>query len=814
EHHDNIFRKVRGILNKLTPDRFDKLSLELLNVGIDSQTVLKGIIFLIIQKALNEPKYSSLYARLCQRLCEDAPNFESPKSNVTTFTKLLLNKCQDEFENRSKATEVAFERDGPLTPEEMEQSLIAKSKMLGNIKFIGELGKLEMVQEGKLPGCSSNNDASTYSGNNNVCPNPEDLECLCQILRTVGKRLDHDRAQAWMDQYFERIKTLQNMPGLPPRIKFMLQDIIELRANKWQPRKTVLPEGAPRTIQQVIRLCVCTSGIGSECMENQESIQEESGLFNTNKMPQHPNMSPSYLLSDPFFSGPPSNPQFFNDPFGGVMGTNNPGSHWLGGGTARELPPRFRKQQQQDPEMNKPSLLDRNLAKVKPSTSLEEGEHRHKPSSSSNNPMPQFHPLASASMGSRPPLLPQAGYYPPNYPPNFMRPPPFNMPPYHLPGAPSNFHPPHMVMPSRGFEGYGAGRGAPQMHLMRPNQKGHNDEEISLRPMNALAPTAAATGNVMKYPTDEDRDNMSRLIKSLHEKELFTSDQFMKSFKILLDRLSILEQDLPLAKSHLARLAAQAVCCDSVSLIDIAGPLASGNHYPMFLLCLQQLVKLESSQWLAGRFDASKINLRSMLPAELEKNDRLMEILEDRGLGFLLPLQRVQGEMWKHGVAAVGPSAAVFFKWLKENVDQKLHSDPMFVSMLVTTLIKFITMESTLKEGLDTSVAPDKQTVLKEKQLLEKYKGVLQKFLLDKIDLHVSAIYALQVFSHSMNNPKGLLLRLFSTLYDLEVIYEEAFLKWKEEVNELQPGKGQALFQVNQWLVWLEQADEDSEEED
>lgn len=55
---------------------------------------------------------------------------------------------------------------------------------------------------------------------------------------------------------------------------------------------------------------------------------------------------------------------------------------------------------------------------------------------------------------------------------------------------------------------------------------------------------------------------------------------------------------------------------------------------------------------------------------------------------------------------------------------------------------------------------------------------------------------------------------MFSNLYDMEVLCEEAFLKWKEEVNDLQPGKGQALFQVNQWLVWLEQADEDSEEED
>lgn len=31
-----------------------------------------------MDKALEEPKYSSLYAQLCLRLAEDAPNFDGP----------------------------------------------------------------------------------------------------------------------------------------------------------------------------------------------------------------------------------------------------------------------------------------------------------------------------------------------------------------------------------------------------------------------------------------------------------------------------------------------------------------------------------------------------------------------------------------------------------------------------------------------------------------------------------------------------------------------------------------------------------------
>lgn len=47
EKYDDIFRAVRGILNKLAPEKFIKLSDELLNIGLDSALVLKGVIILV-----------------------------------------------------------------------------------------------------------------------------------------------------------------------------------------------------------------------------------------------------------------------------------------------------------------------------------------------------------------------------------------------------------------------------------------------------------------------------------------------------------------------------------------------------------------------------------------------------------------------------------------------------------------------------------------------------------------------------------------------------------------------------------------------
>jgi hypothetical protein len=42
-----IVLQVRGILNKLTPEKFEKLNNDILNIGLESTTILKGVILLV-----------------------------------------------------------------------------------------------------------------------------------------------------------------------------------------------------------------------------------------------------------------------------------------------------------------------------------------------------------------------------------------------------------------------------------------------------------------------------------------------------------------------------------------------------------------------------------------------------------------------------------------------------------------------------------------------------------------------------------------------------------------------------------------------
>jgi hypothetical protein len=56
-----------SILNKITPETFDNLVVQLLE-GIDNERILPRIISLLFEKALDEPHYSSLYAQVDCRM--------------------------------------------------------------------------------------------------------------------------------------------------------------------------------------------------------------------------------------------------------------------------------------------------------------------------------------------------------------------------------------------------------------------------------------------------------------------------------------------------------------------------------------------------------------------------------------------------------------------------------------------------------------------------------------------------------------------------------------------------------------------------
>ncbi|XP_024271903.2 LOW QUALITY PROTEIN: eukaryotic translation initiation factor 4 gamma 1 [Oncorhynchus tshawytscha] len=268
-----LFKRVRSILNKLTPQMFQQLMKQVTELTIDTEERLKGVIDLIFEKAISEPNFSVAYANMCRCLIGlKVPTTDKPGVTVN-FRKLLLNRCQKEFE-KDKDDDVIFEKkqkelDAAAMEEkdrlkaELEEAKDkARRRSLGNIKFIGELFKLKMLTEAIMHDCIvkllKNHDE-------------ESLECLCRLLSTIGKDLDFEKAKPRMDQYFAQMDKIIKEKKTSSRIRFMLQDVLDLRRNTWVPRRG---EQGPKTIDQIHK--------DAELEEHREVLKVQQQLLNQN----------------------------------------------------------------------------------------------------------------------------------------------------------------------------------------------------------------------------------------------------------------------------------------------------------------------------------------------------------------------------------------------------------------------------------------------------------------------------------------------------------------------------------------------------
>ncbi|KAK4372335.1 hypothetical protein RND71_007719 [Anisodus tanguticus] len=241
-------RQLKAILNKLTPQNFEKLFQQVKEVNIDNVVTLNGVISQIFDKALMEPTFCEMYANFCQHLAAELPDLSEDNEKIT-FKRLLLNKCQEEFERGEREEQEANvtneEGEVKLSAEEREEKRVkARRRMLGNIRLIGELYKKKMLTERIMHECIKKL-LGDYQN-----PDEENVEALCKLMSTIGVMIDHAKAKEHMDAYFDRMEKLSNNMKLSSRVRFMLKDSIDLRKNKWQQRRKV--EG-PKKIEEVHR---------------------------------------------------------------------------------------------------------------------------------------------------------------------------------------------------------------------------------------------------------------------------------------------------------------------------------------------------------------------------------------------------------------------------------------------------------------------------------------------------------------------------------------------------------------------------------
>uniref|UniRef100_A0A672Q205 Eukaryotic translation initiation factor 4 gamma 2 n=1 Tax=Sinocyclocheilus grahami TaxID=75366 RepID=A0A672Q205_SINGR len=618
--------------------------------------------------------------------------------------------------------------------------------MLGNIKFIGELCKLDLIHESILHKCIKT--LLEKKKRVQLKDMGEDLECLCQIMRTVGPRLDHEKAKSLMDQYFGRIQSLMNNKDLPARIRFLLQDTMELRENNWVPRKAFIDNG-PKTINQIRQDAVKDLGVFIPPMN--QGIRMDfflEGPFMPNRM----KLDRETLggLANMFGQMPGScigtGPGVIQDRFSPTLGRHRTNPLFNGHSAHMASQP------QSQFDLGMKPFIKSNQISLRPAQSF----------LMNKNQVPKLHPQIPTMI-------------PPSAQPPRTQTPPLGQPPQL--GLKTN---PPLIQEK------------PQKTTKKPVPAKEEllkmTENIVTDYLNSKNMEDAVSGvKEMKAPkhflpemlskiilcslerSDEDREQASTLIHTLRTEGFITGDNFMQ--------VSYLAFFFPFS-------------------------IVSDWSFTAFILLLNRI-----------DFDDMLYLTRYFCFLEIDQNkDRMLEVLEGKGLSFLFPLLKLEKELLKQIKA--DPSPQAIYKWIKDNISPKLHTDKGFINILMTSFLQYIFAELGVNEGDEQLASPSKEQLDQEKQLLLSFMPVMQKFLHNHADLQVGALYALQVHCNANTFPKGMLLRYFVNFYDMEIIEEEAFLKWKEDISQEFPGKGKALFQVNQWLTWLETAEEEESEEE
>jgi translation initiation factor 4G len=258
---DLVQRKVKAALNKMTPEKFDKISNDILSIASQSKDetdgrTLRQVIQLTFEKACDEAHWSSMYAKFCERMLQDmGPDIrdEGVKDKHgavvvggALFRKYLLNRCQEEFE-RGWEVNLPEKPEGQseevMLSEEYYIAAAAKRRGLGLIQFIGELYKLGMLTLRIMHECVVK--LLNFEGT----PDEAAIESLVKLLRTIGATMDADpKGHSMMDTYIDRIQTIMKIDGIASRMYYMLLDTNELRRKQWRSKDD---QKGPKTITEI-----------------------------------------------------------------------------------------------------------------------------------------------------------------------------------------------------------------------------------------------------------------------------------------------------------------------------------------------------------------------------------------------------------------------------------------------------------------------------------------------------------------------------------------------------------------------------------
>ncbi|XP_051735410.1 eukaryotic translation initiation factor 4 gamma 3 isoform X7 [Ctenopharyngodon idella] len=828
-----LFRKVRSILNKLTPQMFNQLMKQVTDLTIDTEERLKGVIDLVFEKAIDEPSFSVAYGNMCSCLAMlKVPMTDKPNTTVN-FRKLLLNRCQKEFE-KDKVDDDAFEKkhreleaatsasERERLQEELEEAKDkARRRSIGNIKFIGELFKLRMLTEAIMHDCVvkllKNHDE-------------ESLECLCRLLTTIGKDLDFEKAKPRMDQYFNQMEKIVKERKTSSRIRFMLQDVIDLRLHNWVSRRADL---GPKTIEQIHKEAKL------EEQEEQRKVHQQLLSKDNKRRPgvqREETWSTVPMTKNSRTIDPTKIPKISKPTIDEKIQLGPRNQNWIkgssGGAGAKAS----------ESDVSRPSASLNRYSPLQPSAP---------PASSLPSTSPDFD--ARRVLSSRGSSGRERNDKPLSVGPTRTGP--------ILLGSSNKEAPEESVQEVSRRDSYASDTPklpASTADKSRLERSQSRESAVKLEVLSGPSPDKTAEEDMerrSKSIIDEflhindykeavqcveeleqpamlyvfvrvgvdstlersqiTRDHMGQLLYQLLHAGILLKLQFFKGFSETLEIADDMAIDIPHIWLYLAELVTPVLREGGISMRELFSEFSKpllpvGRAGILFseilhLLCKQMSHRKVGSLWrdsglswadfIPETEDVHSFITEHKLDFTLSDGSNLTEAVSKRTLSP----EELNKQLEKLLLEDMAGDEQIF-DWVEANLDESEMSSPPFLRALMTAVCK----AAVKTEGSSCKV---------DLTIIQRRLPVLHKYLNSDTERQLQALYALQALIVKLDQPANLLRMFFDCLYDEDVISEDAFYKWEVSKDPAeQQGKGVALKSVTAFFTWLREAEEESED--
>ncbi|XP_023948132.2 eukaryotic translation initiation factor 4 gamma 3 [Bicyclus anynana] len=826
----DLYKKFRGILNKLTPQKFDTLLDKVKSLEITTQTRLEGVIDLVFEKAIEEPNFSEAYAVLCSKLSTLKVPCDNDPDKCVNFRGLILSRCQNQFMTKKTDEQVLkLEKeledcDDPAKKKELleqlsEEQRRVRKRSVGNVRFIGELYKLKMLTGKIIIYCM------TYLVDK---MEEEKLECLCKLLTTIGQQVEKE-SKDQLDVIFKRLHAIafRKTSDISSRVRFMIHDVIDLRLGSWVTKNVI--DSRPKMMNQILKEAeqqqrnielmnaspsrgkrsgdVRRQGRQDLMMDNQRKAPRVTYTVDTSKFKAvntQKNLSDIKLAPPSAWNHGSRTMSSTKDPVRASSGPMVSLSRNMFSAldTIQNPPALSIRQKSTDYQQSKSierctftSQRDFNTNNSRGVSSTSSTSTSRSNSGRGNNNI-TF--KRSEETLPRVPQQPSALPLKPSAVPQVI--------------SASSQNPSAMPQEPLGEpqEALPEGMKREVKMLVMETLDNPNDEEFASvfkDTLPSLYHSAAVTEilNIALEKSTKDVQTIAKATNRLLSSGTVSGEHFLTGMTEIVECAPDLQIDIPMLYEYLGKFIAPLIEGKHITFVQIFGickNIIKSNHGHLFLRPLMRYLKDSAGpSFVKMKWSESGLDLKQWM-----KEEQVPKWLEDNKCEFLVDDKSIAAtekllspmETQRHLLQLMNAeeNCEYILGWVRDNVGVSSTED-WFMRCLIQAIC-----EHALSAGACFNV-----------MRMSKYSRLISDFGNSKEERETNCLLGVQQLMRQLQYPPGLTLEIFQFLYEQYIISVEGFIAW--EVSELEPeGKGVMLKALTSFFTNIKEANVDSSGEE